>query len=158
MEGKAKVEQFIFGQVKQGKLGKTMIVHFEHFLPTNDLTFIYPRLHMATLGKHEFLNQTWAIKDYGLFKRDKVKEFLAKNGLQAEPDWLVNRYVRAVDENKKHELIFFYMEPASSVSIPKDLIFPTEDLKADGKHKDEWQKITQALISRSMRSFNILED
>lgn len=168
MEGIAKVEQFFFGRVKQGKLGKMLIVHFEHALPTNDFTFGYPRLRMATLGKHEFLNQTWAIKDYGLLKRNKVKEFLAKNGLQAEPDWLVNRYVRVVDENKKHELILFYMEPASSVSLPtegltadgkhQDLIFPTEDLAAVEKHKDEWQKIQQALVSRSIKSFKILEE
>lgn len=158
MNGIAKVEQFFFGKVKQGKLGKMLIVHFEHALPTNDFKFGYPRLRMVTLGSHEFLNQTWAIKDYALLKREKVKEFLDKNGLQTEPDWLVNRYVRVVDENKKHELILFYMEPASSFSIPKDLIFPIEDLASEGKHKDEWQKITQALISSSIKSFKILED
>ena len=152
MQGKAKAEQFIFGEVKEGKLEKAVVVHFEHALPTNDFTFGYPRLKMVKLGNYEFLNQTWAIKDYQLLKNKEVKALFDSKNLQTEADWLMTRYVRVVDEAKKHELILFYLEAASSVSIP------VEDLMEGGKSNDKWQQIAQNLIERSNQAFSIVED
>jgi hypothetical protein len=109
----AQAEEFVFADTAGGMLRRAVVVHFEHFLASNSHTFEYPRLTMAQLGTHEYLHQTWALRDFELFQLEPVKAFLAARQLRAEASWLVDRYVRAVDEAHKHEVIFFYAEAAS---------------------------------------------
>jgi hypothetical protein len=107
-------EEYIFADTADGKLQRAFIAHFEHFLPGNEHVFNYPRLRMAMLGQHEYLHQTWAIREFDLFEIPAMKEFLRSRNLRAEASWLVDRYVRAVDEKRKNEVIFFYLEAASA--------------------------------------------
>lgn len=118
MGGKAKAEQFVFSETKKGRLTRAVIVHFEEFRPTNDSTFEYPRLKMVTLGKNEYLNQTWPIKNAEILRRPEIKAVLEQIKVTAEADWVMNRYVRAVDESKKHEIILFYLEAGSLIPVP----------------------------------------
>jgi hypothetical protein len=68
---------------------------------------------MATLGRHEYLHQTWAIRQFGLFEIPAIGEFLRVRGITAEPSWVVDRYVRTVDPAGRHEVILFYLESAA---------------------------------------------
>ena len=45
--GRAKAEQHLFGELREGRLARAVIVHFEHFLPANTHTFEYPRLRIG---------------------------------------------------------------------------------------------------------------
>ena len=110
----AQAEEYIFADTTDGKLQRAFIAHFEHFLPGNEHVFNYPLLQMAMLGQHEYLHQTWAIREFDLFEIPAMKEFLRSRNLRAEASWLVDRYVRAVDEKRKNEVIFFYLEAASA--------------------------------------------
>jgi hypothetical protein len=110
-----KFEEFIFSEIKDGKPGRTLILHFEYFLPENKLHFIYPRFRMAKIGNYEYLHQIWFVRNFDLMAIKEVSGLFQSKGLPVEPDWLVNRYVRAVDQDKKHELIIFYLEPGSIV-------------------------------------------
>jgi hypothetical protein len=110
----AQAEEHVFADTADGKLRRVFIAHFEHFLPGNEHVFNYPRLRMTTLGQHEYLHQTWAIREFDLFKIPAMLEFLRSRNLGAEASWLVDRYVRAVDEERKNEVIFFYLEAAST--------------------------------------------
>jgi hypothetical protein len=110
----AKAEEYVFGATGGGKLQRAFVAHFEQFLPTNDHFFEYPRLRMATLGQREYLHQTWALRQFDLFTVPAMQKFLRARNLTAEASWLVDRYVRVVDETRKHEVIFFYLEGASA--------------------------------------------
>jgi hypothetical protein len=114
VQGAAQAEEFVFADAAKGQLRRVFIVHFEHFLPTNEQVFNYPRLRMTTLGQQEYLHQTWAIRQFDLFTVPAMKEFLWAHHLTAEESWLVDRYVRVVDQTRKHEVIFFYLEAAST--------------------------------------------
>lgn len=118
VNGRARAEQFFFAEITDGTLGRTLVVHFEHFLPSNDFTFEYPTLRMVTLGKHDYLHQTWAMAGRGLLERPAVSELLTRRGVRVEPDWFLNRYARVVDAARKHELLIFYLEPARSAPVP----------------------------------------
>jgi hypothetical protein len=109
----AQAEEYVFATAASGKLQRAFVAHFERFLPTNDHFFEYPHLRMATLGHQEYLHQTWAIRQFDLFTVPAMQEFLRTRHLTAEASWLVDRYVRVVDEARKHEVIFFYLEAAS---------------------------------------------
>jgi hypothetical protein len=69
---------------------------------------------MATLGQREYLHQTWAIRQFDLFTVPAMRDFLRARDLTAEASWLIDRYVRVVDEARKHEVILFYLEAASA--------------------------------------------
>jgi hypothetical protein len=116
VDSTAKFQEFVFGNIENGHLGRTFIVHFEHFLTSNFLTFNYPRFRMAIIGKYEYLHQIWYLKDPEIFKIKELSALLNEKGLLVEPEWLMNRYVRVVDRNSKNELILFYLEPGSIVS------------------------------------------
>ena len=107
---------------------------------------------MVTLGKNEYLNQTWPIKDAGILRRPEIKSVLEQRKLTAEADWVMNRYVRAVDESKKHEIILFYLEAGSLIPVP------VADLAPGGRSTDAWPKIEREIIERSLRSFSIIEE
>jgi hypothetical protein len=110
----AQAEEFVFAATAGGKVQRAFVAHFERFLPANDHFFAYPRLRMATLGRQEYLHQTWAIRQFDLFTVPAMQEFLRARNLTAEASWLIDRYVRVVDEDRKHEVLFFYLEAAST--------------------------------------------
>ena len=110
----AQAEEYVFAATVGGQLQRAFVAHFEQFLPTNDHFFEYPRLQMATIGQQEYLHQTWAIRQFDLFTVPAMQEFLRARHLTAEASWLIDRYVRVVDEARKHEVIFFYLEAAST--------------------------------------------
>jgi len=109
----ADADEQVYGAATNGNLVRAFVAHFEHFLPTNDRVFEYPRLTMVSLAGHEYLHQTWAIRQFDFFTEPAMLAFLRQHGLKAEQSWLVDRYVRAVDPQKKNEIILFYLEAAS---------------------------------------------
>ena len=110
----AEAEEYVFATTVAGKLQRAFVAHFEQFRPSNDHFFEYPQLQMATIGQHEYLHQTWAIRQFDLFTVPAMQEFLRARNLTAEASWLIDRYVRVVDEARKHEVILFYLEAAST--------------------------------------------
>ena len=109
----ARVEAFIFGDTADGRLRRAFVAHFEGYPAGVDRSFNYPRLEMARLGADEYLHQTWALKQFGLFEIPAIREFLAERGIAAGPGWVMDRYVRTVDPERRHEMIFFYLESSA---------------------------------------------
>lgn len=106
----AAARQVVYGIADSGRLVRAVIVHFEHFLPEQDRQFVYPRLRMAELGGEEYLHQTWAFADFALFRQPQMQELLTRHRLTAGPRWVTDRYVRALPENPRYEVIIFYLE------------------------------------------------
>jgi hypothetical protein len=109
----ALVEAFVFGDTADGTLLRAFVAHFEGYPAGVDRSFDYPRLEMARLGAHEYLHQTWALRQFGLFGIQAMREFLAARGIAAGPSWVMDRYVRTVDPEQRHEVIFFYLESSA---------------------------------------------
>lgn len=149
--GRARAEQHLFGEIIEGRLGRALIVHFEHFLPANDHTFDYPRLRMTRLGTHEYLHQTWPLPDWDLFRLPEMRRFLEQRGIAAGTDWIVSRYVRVVSDDRKHEFIIFYLEPG------RGLPMPVADLRPEGRARDQWPGIERGLIERAEAAFEVVD-
>lgn len=149
MGGKAEFEQYVFADARQGTLGRVLIVHFEHVVPGVDFEFDYPRLEMVRLGRHEYLHQSWPIEKWALFDSPAMKKMLGEHGLVAPATWLVDRYVRAVDPERRAEIILFYLEPATTLPAPVD------QLGLGGAQRELWQPIASALASRARAVFQV---
>ena len=149
MGGKAEFDQYIFSETRGNQLGRTFIVHFEHVLPGVDFEFDYPRLDMVKLGRHEYLHQTWPLENWSLFQSDDMLRLLESRALTAPSRWLVSRYVRAVDKQRRAEIILFYLEPAG------ELPAPIADLGLGGAQRALWEPIARALAVRAKSVFTI---
>lgn len=105
---------------------------------------------MKKLGNHEYLHQIFYVKNFELFQRNELADLFKDKALLYEPDWMMNRYVRAVDPSKKNEFILFYLEPASSFSSQ----IRDEAEKSDPRETvlTQWQK---KLSERAVKSFNV---
>lgn len=147
----AEAEQYIFGVRDGARLERVLVIHFEHFLPSSSRTFGYPRLRMATLGNHEYLNQTWALSQYELMKSPEMVELLRNNALEAGDSWVVDRYVRALDENPKYEMIFFYLEAGSTLPTQVEYGIGTDDQLPPSPPPD----IESAIHERARKAFRI---
>ncbi len=149
MGGKAEFDQYLFSETRGNQLGRTFIVHFEHVLPGVDFAFDYPRFDMVRLGRNEYLHQTWPLENWPLFQNDDMKRLLESRALTAPSRWLVNRYVRAVDKQRRAEIILFYVEPAG------ELPAPIADLGLGGTQRALWEPIARALAARATTVFTI---
>ena len=109
----ALVEAFVFGDTADGRLRRAFVAHFEGYPAGVDHSFNYPRLEMARLGADEYLHQTWAIRQFGMFEIPAIKAFLPARGIAAGPSWVMDRYVRTVDPDQRNEVIFFYLESSA---------------------------------------------
>lgn len=155
VRGRARAEQYFFADVQDGKLGRTVIVHFEHFLPTNEYTFGYPTFLMVTLDNHEYLHQRWPIPRFELLTLEPVKAMLAAANVTAEEGWLSNRYARVVDEAGKYELLLFYLEPASSSPVPIDLLAAEAQPNGVPPASGQWATIAAGLAERARAAFTV---
>jgi hypothetical protein len=113
----ALAEEFVFGEGSDSGLERAVIVHFEHFLPGSTHRFVYSRLRMVRLGSEEYLHQTWAFADLDLFHEPALAAMLRDKGMAVGKRWVMDRYVRAVQENSQYEVIIFYLE-AGAISDP----------------------------------------
>ncbi len=145
-------------EVSNGKLGRTVVVHFEHFLPTNDLTFNYPTFRMARLGQHQYLHQTWPMGDFEMFGLEPVKTMLAARGIEAERGWLVNRYARVVDEARKHEILLFYLEPASSSPVAIETLEKEAHPSGVPQTPGQWMTVATALAERARKAITVEDE
>ena len=147
----AEAEQFVFGVRNENRLERVLIIHFEHFLPTSSRTFGYPRLRMVTLGSHEYLNQTWALSRYGLMSSQEMVELLRDNALEADDHWVVDRYVRALAENPKYEIIVFYLEAGSTLPTQIEYGTGSDDQLPPSPPPD----VESAIHERARKAFRI---
>lgn len=105
----ALAEQFIFADVRNGRIERAVVVHFEHFFPDNVRRFGYPPGPTATLGEHTYLHQNWWLgPDY--MGKPSVDSLIRRRGLTTDSVYGSDRYVRVLPESDKHEFILFYLE------------------------------------------------
>ena len=119
----ASAEQFIFGEITEGRLDRAVIIHFEKFLSSSS-RFIYPTAPADTLGRHAYLHQHWWLSP-DFFASPPLHELLARRGITVDSAYVADRHVRVVDPVGKHELIVFYLEGASTFSTPVGRIPPS---------------------------------
>ena len=105
----ALAEQFIFADVRNGRIERAVIVHFEHFFPDNARVFGYPPGPAATLGAHTYLHQNWWLGP-DFMAKPALDSLIRRHGLATDSTYGSDRYVRVLDESTKHEFILFYLE------------------------------------------------
>lgn len=157
LKGIAQVERFVFAVADRKHIKRLFVVQFEGFLDGNDHTYKYRITNPVTLGGQVYNQNTWFfdnaknIKDNPGTESDKMTAFLKQKGYSLDDELMMSRFVRVVDEAKRHEIIIYYLENL------KDAGFPLSDYAGDSPPSERQIELQKALTARSLKSFTILE-
>lgn len=155
MEDSAEFERFVFGEVREGRLVRAAIVHFERFLPGREGAFNYPSFRMVRLGGEEYLHQIFPIADGDFWQRPDLAALLSTRGITAGNSWLMGRYVRAVGPDRRHEVIVSYLEAEDLVGRNMAELEPL--MPPNNVAHPAAQDLERAFIERQNRAVRITE-
>ena len=154
----AQVERYIYASHDESKrIQRLFIAQFESFLPDVKGDYKFQVINPTRLGNHDY--QT----DIGIFnfaeriasnpkaEAEYTKALLDKNNLKADDDFLVARYARITSEDKRTELILFYLENL------KDLGLTRAELEPNGSRTSQAEKLFRDFADRALKSFKIVD-
>ncbi len=154
----AQVERYIYARHDESKrIQRLFIAQFESILPGIKGGYNFQIINPTRLGNHDY--QT----DIGIFnfaeriaanpkaEAEFTKTLLDKSNLKADDDFLIARYARITSEDKRTELILFYLENL------RDLGFSRAEIELGGKRAAETEKIFSDFAERAIRSFKVTD-
>jgi uncharacterized protein (TIGR02246 family) len=154
----AQVERYVYASHDESKrIRRLFIAQFEAFLPNIDDSYKFQVINPTRLGSFDY--QT----DVGIYnfaeriaqnpgaEAEFTKALLDKNNLKADDDFLVARYARITSDDKRSELILFYLENL------KDLGFSRAELETNGKRTPQAEKLFRDFAGRALNSFKITD-
>ncbi len=153
----AKGERYIFVDSDNYKIKRMFIAQFEEFLPANDEFYRYSFQDAMKIRNHKFKQNTYAYSNSESIAVNPEGEsaltfkFLSDKGFTVEDELMMSRFVTVAGEDRKHELILFYVENVSE-SGHKLIEFYEDDNKTQ-----VWQNISKYLTERSLQNFEIIE-
>lgn len=152
----AQVERYVYASHDESKrIQRLFIAQFEAFLPDINNTYKFQVINPKKLGSFDY--QT----DVGIYnfaeriasnpgaEAEHTKKMLDKNGLKADDNFMVARYARITSEDKRTELILFYLENL------KDLGITRGELEQNGNRTPQAEKIFRDFVERALKSFKI---
>lgn len=155
----AQVERYIFVRAdKSGRAQRLFIAQFESILPGIKGAYSFPTTNPTRIGSHDyqtqvgFFNFAQTIAANPGAEAEQTKSYLNRNGVQVDDDYLVARYARITSEDKRHELILFYLENL------RDLNLTRSELEQGGSRSSEREKIFAEFAARAQQSFKVFAD
>lgn len=158
LKGLAFGERHVFVDSKNARVRRLVIVQFEGFLPNNDYTYNYDFAGADTLGGFRFRHNTWAYSNRQAQQESPGAEgpltarFLRSRGFYLEDELMMSRFVMVPDEERRHEMILYYLENASETGHRIETFYDAQD-----DPTAHWIEISMGLEGRSRNSFRILD-
>ncbi len=153
----AKGERYIFVDSDNYKVKRMFMAQFEGFLASNDEFYRYRFANATKIGNHKFRQNTYAYSNSESIAMNPEGEaaltfkLLTDKGFTIEDEMMMSRFVTVAGEERKHELILFYVENVSE-SGHKLIEFYEDDTETQ-----IWQDISKHLTERSLQNFEIIE-
>jgi len=144
---RAQVEQHFFVDAdKQRRIKRMYMVQFEGYLPDVNATYDYALAKTINLGGHNYIVNAESIPSVSAALKQnpqsdvaRAASFLESKGYRVSESIMFQRFVRLVDESKRHEFILLYVEDTSTGSSA------------------ETDKARPNLSSRALKGFTILK-
>ena len=151
-------ERFVFASVDQDRnINKLFILQFEGFLAENDFIYNYNFDNAETIGDNKYRYNTWFYDSKKLAEENpsnegaKTRAFLMEKGYQLEDQYMMGRFVGLASEDRKNELIIYYIE-----MLEKTTGYSLEEYE-NSLGKEEAASIRNAFVERSRDSFKIIK-
>ena len=117
LKGIACVERQVFAAVEKGRIGRLFIVQFESILDTSDEVYRWKVRTPVSLDGVPYQHNVFAFDTATEMRAEPEAEtartdaFLKAHGLALDDALVMSRFARVVGEDRRRELLFFYMEP-----------------------------------------------
>lgn len=149
-------ERMIFvDAAENGRVRRLFIAQFEGFFSHVDDFYKYSFARAKIFRGHKFRHNTWAYSN----KRSRAdnpqnegvltEDFLNEKGYTLEDELMMSRFLTVPEEDKKHELILYYLENVSQTN------HSIADFYKDNNTTPVWDKISRELTKRSLKSFQV---
>jgi hypothetical protein len=149
----ARGTRYVFVDAEGAHLRRLFVLQFEEFLPGSREIYRYDMSSAEDLGGHRFRPNTFAYSNAaGAAEPDEgtlTAQFLAQRGYEVPDVWMASRFVTLGGEDRKSELILFYLEPAAAGTSLGDLYRGEEPTPA-------WQALRTSLQERSRQAFEVV--
>ena len=154
--GNADAEQHLFVKgPDSGPVQAFCWVQFEHFLPTNKMTYDYKSDRPTNLGGLAFLYNVMSFPDYaGMIAEDPrsdgagIARLLAQRGLAFPRRAVHVRLIHLPTPDHRTELMIIYGE-----AVPEDSTIP---IRAEGLRLDDaFPEVSEAVLERARHSFSL---
>lgn len=172
LEDTAWVDRHLFAVVDGTSIQRLIILQFEGFLDGVDgaYSFAVPPAEQVAgsnyrfspspvrLGASDWVHNTWAFDHRASAEEnpgresDRTLELLAELGLRLEAELIMSRFVRAVGEDARRELILFYIEPLTASGHRLD------EFPDGGPPSAVYDQLSTAVTERSLEIFRTLQD
>lgn len=154
----AQVERYVFARAgENGRVERLFIAQFESILPGIKGGYNFQVETATRIGNHDyqtnvgFFNFAQTIASNPGAEAEQTKALLNRNGLQADDDFLVARYARVASEDKRHELILFYLENLRGLGLSR------AELEQGGSRSPEREKVFDDFAARALQSFKVAD-
>ena len=146
--------RYVFVDADGARVRRLFVLQFEEFRPASREVYRYDMSAAEDIGGHRFRQNTWAYSNAASAKEPNegtlMAAFLAQRGYDVPDAWMMSRFLTLGGEDRKSELILFYLEPAPAGMGLADLYRGEEPTPA-------WQKLRIALAERSRRAFEVVD-
>jgi len=158
LKNAAQVERYVFVRSNEsGRAQRLFIAQFESVLPGVKGGYSFPMTNPTRIGRHDyqmqvgFFNFASTIAANPGAEAEQTKVYLNRNGVQVDDDFLVARYARVASEDKRHELILFYLENVRELDLTRS------ELEEGGSRSPEREKVFAEFAARARRSFKVVD-
>ncbi|MEP1094864.1 MAG: hypothetical protein ABJG78_07115 [Cyclobacteriaceae bacterium] len=149
-------DRFVFVAAdEKKKVEKLFIIQLEGFLPSLDFIYNYNFDNAEFIGENKYLNNTWFYDSSESAKQNPNGEgalttkFLEEKGFRLENHVMMSRFVGLASEDRKNEIIIFYIEMLNS-----ETGYTLDEYENSVSDKEK-EAIRNSLIERSRNSFSI---
>jgi hypothetical protein len=169
---KARVDRRLLARVEGDRVEALLVLQFEGFLPGVEGRYAFsipPADQLAGsnyrfspepvgLGGQRWVHNTWAFDNAAAarenpgYESDRTIRFLADQGLELPSQLIMSRFVRAVGEDARRELILFYMEPLALHG------HTVADFPDGGPPSEAYDRLSAEVTERSLAVFQGLEE
>ncbi|MDH3649760.1 MAG: hypothetical protein OEQ53_08755 [Saprospiraceae bacterium] len=151
-------DRYVFVSADENqKINKLFIVQFEGFLPQNSFTYNYNFDNAEFMGENKYRHNTWFYDSKKLSEENpnnegaKTRKFLENKGYDLDDHFMMSRFVGLASEDRKHEIIIFYLEMMKQATGYSLKEYETSI------REDEADSLRNSFIDRSHQSFSIVK-
>ncbi|MDH3439168.1 MAG: hypothetical protein OEM63_00340 [Gammaproteobacteria bacterium] len=124
----------------------------EHIAGSNYRFALQP----VRLGSHDYVHNTWAFNTRESAREnpgresDRTLKLLDERGYKIDDGLIMARYVRAIGEDQRNEVIIFYMEPLDRNG------HDIRDFPDGGPKTESFDRLSSAIVARARSAFEVL--
>ncbi len=115
--------RYVFVDAPGRRVERMVVVQFEAILPESDEVYRYSFENAEVIAGHRFRSNPFAYSNVSAERENPSGEaaltasLLRDRGYELADEWMLFRFLTVPDQERRHEMIAFYLEPLSNAGL-----------------------------------------